>query len=235
MTTRSLFESKLTNIHRNLMEAHRDSADYAPSIVGAEREIVQRNLLSLILPTGYRLGTGTILDEHGHDSGQVDAVIEQPFSISFPVSSDSNRLYLASTVCAAFEIKSDLNAQRIEALEKIKKIKRLHRIRVNAGEHHLYDDVSIPAFVIGYKGPTSEERLEELFVQPRDRFYPNGILVIESELFYGRSAGGGWRIAQGKAPSILAFLACIVDSITYSGSHDALLDNYLPLIQSRTA
>lgn len=234
MTTTSLFESKLTNIHRNLMEAHRDSAGYAPSIIGAEREIVQRNLLSLVLPAGYRMGTGTILDEHGHDSGQVDAVIEQPFSISFPVSSESNRLYLASTVCAAFEIKSDLNAQRVDALDKISRIKKLRRIHVKPGDHHRYDDVSIPAFVIGYKGPKCQDKLEELFVNPRDRFYPNGILVIESELFYGRSAGGSWRIAQGKAPSILAFLACVVDSITYSGNHDAQLDSYLSLIQQST-
>lgn len=231
MQTTSLFEKKLANIHRNLMEAHRDSAGYAPSIIGAEREIVQRNLLSLVLPTGYRMGTGTILDEHGDDSGQVDAVIEQPFSISFPVSSESNRLYLASTVCAAFEIKSDLNSQRTDALAKIRKIKSLHRVRVNSGEHHLYDNVSIPAFVIGYKGPGSEEKLEELFVNPRDRFYPNGVLVVESELFYGRSAGGDWRIAKGKAPSILAFLACVVDSISYAGNHSAALDNYVPLIQ----
>lgn len=234
MHTTSLFERKLVNIHRNLMEAHRDSTGYAPSIVGAEREIVQRSLLSLVLPSGYRIGTGTILDEHGDDSGQVDAVIEQPFSISFPVSSESNRLYLASTVCAAFEIKSDLNVQRTDALAKIKKIKSLHRVRVNKGEYHLYDSVSIPAFVIGYKGPNSEEKLEELFVSPQDRFYPNGVLVIESELFYGRSAGGDWRIAQGKAPSILAFLACLVDSISFAGNNSASLDNYVSLIKRAT-
>lgn len=212
------------------MEAHRDSIGYAPSISGAEREIIQKKLLSLILPLGYRIGTGTIMDSHGNDSGQVDAVIEQPFSISFPISSENNRLYIASTVCAAFEIKSNLTTQRTDALDKVRKIKSLHRIEVKKGEVYSYDDVNIPTFLIGYKGPKTEKKLENLFVQPRDRFYPNGILVIESERFYGRSAGGGWRIAQGKAPSILAFLACVLDSIRYAGSHKTIVDSYVPLL-----
>lgn len=116
-----LLKNKLENIHFNLMAAYRDSALYAPSISGGEREVICKDLLSFVLPNGYRIGSGTIVDEFGNESGQVDAVIEQPFSISFPVMSDSNRLYLAASVCVAFEIKSDLNSQGKDAIKKIKK------------------------------------------------------------------------------------------------------------------
>ena len=75
---------KLGGLHETLMQTHKDSTSYAPSIAGAEREIINRTLLSLILAPSYRVSRGTIIDQHGEDSGEVDIVIEQPFSLSFP-------------------------------------------------------------------------------------------------------------------------------------------------------
>ena len=120
----NFLKQKLEGIHAGLIQAHEDSKQYAPSITGAEREIISRSLLSLALAPGYRIGTGTILDQHGDDSGQVDIVIEQPFSLSFPISSDQNRLFLAPSVCAAFEVKSDLARQGDDAMKKVAAIKR---------------------------------------------------------------------------------------------------------------
>jgi len=115
----NLFKNKLENIHSNMIECHRDSQKYSSSIIGDEREIFQSNLLSKILPSNYRFGSGTITDSEGRETGQIDTVIELPFSLSFPISTGNNRLYLADSVGAAFEIKSDLNKQWDEAIIKV--------------------------------------------------------------------------------------------------------------------
>lgn len=224
---------KLEGIHHSLMRAHADSANYAPSITGAEREIVNKQLLSLIIPPSYRVGTGTIIDQHKDESGQVDIVIEQPFSLSFPVSSDSNRLYLAPSVCAAFEVKSDLSKQGDEGMEKIKKIKELHRIPVKAGEHYNYDDISIPSFLIGFKGPDSEEGIDKIYGKFSDRLIPNGILCIESGIFYGREMSSkDWLIASGKAASLFAFLQCVTDALQSSGMNRFTLSDFSSVLKA---
>ncbi|SPO55770.1 conserved protein of unknown function [Pseudomonas sp. JV551A1] len=228
----NFLRQKLEGIHAGLIQSHADSKQYAPSITGAEREIVNRSLLSLALAPGYRVGTGTILDQHGDDSGQVDIVIEQPFSLSFPVSSDQNRLFLAPSVCAAFEVKSDLYRQGDDAMKKIAAIKKLHRILVKSGENHSYDDISIPAFIIGFKGPSTEKGIEKIYKSFSDRLIPNGILSIEGEIFYGRSPGSNKLvIAKGKETSVFAFLQCIAETLQYSGSNDFKLDEFRSLIE----
>jgi hypothetical protein len=107
-----LFKTKLRRIQSNLMSGHDDSAGFASAISGAERETVYSSLLSSVLPQGHRAASGAIVDCSGSETGQIDLVVEGARSISFPVASEKNRLFIAATVIAAFEIKSDLNAQK---------------------------------------------------------------------------------------------------------------------------
>lgn len=228
----NFLKQKLEGIHAGLIQAHADSKQYAPSITGAEREIINRSLLSLALAPGYRVGTGTILDQHGDDSGQVDIVIEQPFSLSFPISSDQNRLFLAPSVCAAFEVKSDLSKQGEDAMKKVAAIKDLHRIPVKSGEVHSYDEISIPTFIIGFKGPSTEEGIEKIYKNLSNKLIPNGILSIEGEIFYGKAPGpGGYIIATGKDASLFAFLQCVTETLQHAGNNDFKLDEFRSLIE----
>jgi hypothetical protein len=211
----ALFRRKLENIHSGLMERYRDSQHYSSPIVGEEREEVKKELLSLILPPGYRIGSGSITDSTGFETGQVDAVIEQPFSLSFPVATSTNRLYLADTVGAAFEIKSDLNTQGEEALDKIIEIRQLECYQSEQGEPILFDLLLIPSFIVSFAGPKQLKTLEKHYINPRNRFAPNGVLVIESGLFYGRSAEGRWHEANGRTGSLLAFFSCVISSLKF--------------------
>lgn len=160
-----LFAKKIENLHKNLMECYNDTEKYAPSIIGAEREIFNRELFQKILPSNYRVGAGTIVDSQNHETGQIDAVIELPFSLSFPISSNENRLYLADTIGAAFEIKSNLNQQWDEAILKIKEIKKLNRYSLKPGDFALLDTLKIPSYIISFKGP---KKLDTIFKKFED-------------------------------------------------------------------
>lgn len=227
---KDLFARKVENLHKNMMECHRDSQLYAPSITGAEREIFHRELLSKILPSSYRVGAGTIVDSNGIESGQVDAVIELPFSLSFPISSAENRLYLADTVGIAFEIKSDLNVQWDDALAKVREIKALSRKRMESHTYEKADTIKIPTFIIAFKGP---KKLDTIFekVNPGAVDAPDGVFIIESGIFYGRVAGvQNVMEVTGNSKSIIGFISCIYQVLHQYSSSTVNLDVYNNLL-----
>jgi len=226
-----LFRRKLENIHSSLLSCHRDTQYYSPSIIGDEREGIKKELLSLVLPPGYRIGAGTIVDVEGNETGQIDAVIEQPFSLSFPVAKAENRLYMADTVGAAFEIKSNLNTKGEKARLKMQEIRRLNRYKAELGKIVNFDFLHIPCFIMAYVGLKNFETIEKNFIKPREVLSPNGVLVIESELFYGRTAGGQWYKACGKAGCILAFLSCVIGSLSFTAQNDIDLHRYSKLLK----
>ncbi|MGI6370808.1 MAG: hypothetical protein GX372_01260 [Ignavibacteria bacterium] len=228
---KELFSKKIENIHKNLMECYRDTQKYSPTITGAEREIFNRELFQKILPTTYRVGAGTIVDNIGSETGQIDAVIELPFSLSFPISSGENRVYLADTIGAAFEIKSNLNDQWNEAIAKIEEIKTLNRHRVEKEEMTLLDTLKIPAFIISYTGQKKIETIYKKLENVQPKNWPDGILIVEDGIFYGRAAGCN-RVYEAENPSgsILAFISCLYKVLKKYSSNTADLDNYCEIL-----
>ncbi|CAH6888970.1 conserved hypothetical protein [Vibrio chagasii] len=226
----NLFKEKLENLHSALMSAHKDTIGYTSPVLGAEREIVNKQLLSHILPPSYRVGSGAIIDEDNRNTGHVDAIIEQPFSLSFPVASEANRLYVAGAVGAAFEIKSDLYNQKKEALDKVKEIKKIQRHAVSGSEFVMNDTLRIPTFIVSFKGYSKMSSLTDHFIKPTDFSYPDGVFIIESELFYGRSAAGNWYEGKGKSQSMLAFISCVTESLKVSNQQQFSLSNYSSLL-----
>jgi hypothetical protein len=77
-------------------------------IIGDEREIFVSHFLIQILPPHYRIGSGVITDAQGSKSTQLDIVIELPFTPSFSFVASTPRVYLADTIGAVIEVKSDL-------------------------------------------------------------------------------------------------------------------------------
>ena len=224
-----LLRTKLRRIQSNLMAGHDDSAGFASAISGAERETVYSSLLSSVLPQGHRASSGAIIDYSGLETGQIDLVVEGPRSISFPVASERNRLFIAATVVAAFEIKSDLKAQKIEALSKVKEIRKLKRYSIKEDDFVIFDRLQIPTFIVGYKGPSDISILERNFFS-RNKFGPNGVLSIDTSLFIGRSPGGDWQYAQGPEAAIFAFLSCLVESLEYYSHPPNYLSEYIDLL-----
>ncbi|MFL9921600.1 hypothetical protein PQR75_40865 [Paraburkholderia fungorum] len=235
MDSKQLFLKKLEDIHTSLMARYHETAGFSSAISGTEREVVMKELLQRVLPSSFRIGSGSILDASGKETGQVDAVIERPFSLSFPIGSESNRLYVADSVCAAFEIKSDLYRQGKEARTKIEQIRALHRFDMSDDKEERIiqgDALLIPSFIIGFKGHTTEEGLQENFIDPRNLYAPSGVLCIESELFYGQSPGGNWHMAKGKRACILGFLNCLANTLRYMASATMDLTRYERLVNA---
>ena len=188
------FNAKLRDIHTALMAVHRESAGYSSSITGSEREAINRHLMSTILPANHRCGTGTIVDAYGNESGQVDGIIELPYSLSFPLATagdgTGNRLYLADSVGAAFEYKSNLSAQADEALKKVEQIKALRRYRIPPNGI-VGASFRVQTFIIAFAGgPKDRDALEEKFLHPRRSPSADAVLLLEAEIFIGRTSDG---------------------------------------------
>lgn len=213
-----------------MLECHRDSQKYSSSIIGDEREIFQKNLLSKILPSNYRFGSGTITDSKGRETGQIDTVIELPFSLSFPISTGNNRLYLADSVGAAFEIKSDLFKQWDEAIRKIKEIQELNRYTINENDFALLDDLKIPAFIIAYKGFKNLDTIYKRLQNVESRYWPNGILIIESGIFLGLKNNSHYECV-GNSTSILGFVSHLYNYLNKYSKNIVDLNKYSELLK----
>jgi hypothetical protein len=229
---KELFSHKIQSIHDGLIQCYKETRHYSPTITGSEREIFQKELLEKILPNNYRIGAGSICDSYGAESGQVDLVIELPFSLSFPVSSGQNRLYLADSVGAAFEIKSNLNSQWDEAIEKVIEIKSLNRFRNDEGEIVLLDALKIPTFIVAYKGYTSINTIYKKLEAVNFRERSDGIFIIESGIFMGRSNSN--NLIESKTPkgSTLAFISCIYQYLQTYSKNITDLNSYIKLLNA---
>jgi hypothetical protein len=93
------------------------------AMVGDERELVLHGLLRETLPPIYRFGRGAITDATGQLTGQVDLVMELPFGPSLPMPAGSHRLYLAESVAAVVEIKSNLSSQWREVEQTVGRVR----------------------------------------------------------------------------------------------------------------
>ena len=85
-------------------------------------------------------------------SPQCDIVIEYMNTLSFPnIFPSSARLYLAESVCAVIEVKSDISGKWKEALNTGR---RLYGLVRPPGSTFSFDPPpeKIPFFAVGYKG-----------------------------------------------------------------------------------
>jgi hypothetical protein len=226
---------RLKEIHAELLHAHDNSHSYPSAISGSEREIVVHELLRHVLPPGHRIGSGMIVDKDGADTGQVDLVIEMPFSVSMPLSSPANRLYLAEGVGVAFEVKAHLGKQWDKAIEKVRRVGALRRHpffrpRDDERSFGLAQINTIPTILVGFDGPSQIRRLENRLAQTRS--WPDGILLIRPAIFYGRSQRG-WTIANGPAECLFGFLSCLIQLLDAQASMRANIEAYGSLFKTR--
>lgn len=164
------------------------------------------------MPPIYRFGTGDATDSAGHRSGQLDVVVELPFSPSLPStgSASPTRLYLAEGVAAVLEVKSNVASQWEEAQRTaslLAPLRRKFQFSLTMGQLPTPD---IPLFVVGYTGWKTVETLRSHIADN-----PNiaGVLVIDAGLFASSDRLGG-MVATG--PYALWGLICAMHSITNS-------------------
>ena len=164
---------------------------------GTERAAFIGDFLGRVLPAPFRFGTGDATDRTGKRSGQLDVVVEYPFMPSLPiVGGGTTRLYLAESVAAVIEVKSDVAAQWDEAVATATKLEPLRRefgATMTMGPAPLD---RIPIFVAGYHGWKQVDVVKsKLGEAPID-----GILVIDPGIFVstghfgGITATGSWSL-----------------------------------------
>jgi hypothetical protein len=117
-----IIENRLQAIQSCLMALHQggNTKEFPNEVKGGEREYIIGEYLSQLLPTWYRFGSGAITDAEGNTSGQLDIVVELPFSLSFPMIGYQQRLYLPNSVAVVIEVKSDLSKQWNEVLRLLR-------------------------------------------------------------------------------------------------------------------
>ncbi|MFW2578250.1 DUF6602 domain-containing protein [Aliarcobacter butzleri] len=194
-----------------------------PSVIqGNEREFFIQNVLSKILPNNIRFGSGVIVDPNDNYTGQVDIIIEKPFSMSFPISSSKDRVYLSDSVLAAIEIKSDLQRQADEAFGKVHEIKKLCTEKIKKGNRDIreYKDIKIPTFVVAYKSPKKTETIDKLVYEnsrKKNRIMADGVYCINEGFFDGRVPTGKepWIVSSSQAGSLAGFIFTLYEWLKF--------------------
>ena len=157
--------------------------------------------LQQVFPPIYRFGSGAIVDAIGNSTGQLDIVMELPFAPSFPLPGGAERLYLAESVAAVFEVKSQLSSQWKEVettVSKVRKLKRKLRLidpiefesspqpipKINVTEN-------IPLYAIGIKGYSDTQKISSRLSKTKKCDRPDGIFVFDSGAFVGVTEKSG--------------------------------------------
>jgi hypothetical protein len=118
---------RLAAIQDALLALHRGGGPMSSSTKGREREHFIHQFLEQVLPPVHRFGSGDIIDSSGNRSGQADIVIEHPRLPSLPHPGGKERLYLAESVAAVIEVKSDISSQWHDVEATAREIKKLRR------------------------------------------------------------------------------------------------------------
>lgn len=188
------------------------------STKGIERQAFVEGFLANVFPPTYRFGQGDATDVSGKRSGQLDVVVEYPFGPSLPLVGGSARLYLAESVAAVVEVKSNVASQWTEVLGTASALAPLSRKFGATMIMGQAPQLTIPLFAVGYKGWSTAEAVARYLSQTPT---VAGILVIESGLFAMQPAYGGLTV-QGEAEALWG-LVCGIHLVT-SGLRAASTD-----------
>lgn len=188
---------RLAGIHNQLIAVHQASSGMSSAAKGHERQEFIDKFLSQVLPTPFRFGTGDATDKDGRKSGQLDVVIEFPFGPSLPVvGGTTSRLYLAETVAAVIEVKSNVASQWNEAVSTAQQLFPLQR-SYGAAMKMGPELPKIPLFVASYSGWNQVQTVEQKIVSAQEI---GGILIIDPGIFVSSShfgsikATGPWAL-----------------------------------------
>lgn len=175
-----------------------------PCAIGTGRENAVKKQLEILLPYGYGVGSGFVIDSYGETSKQSDIVIYEKEFVSRFAINDANEYayYSCENVVAVGEVKSEASTNEIkDAIKKFKKIKELQRWTpegaknyrmflsrntVYGGETHSFDPLhnetdQIFTFLIAEKLPSLKIVSQALFeICGEDKnLYPNLLVSLD--------------------------------------------------------
>lgn len=221
MENRHVLE-RLRGIQQILRGVHQAGAQMSADTKGQERAAFVDQFLSQVLPLPYRFGKGDATDIAGRRSGQLDVVVEYPFSPSLPLGVGTSRLYLAEGVAAVIEVKSDVAGQWTEVERTARLLAPLTRkmgMLMTTGSE---PTPNIPLFVVGYTGWTQLETVQRhLQAAPEVA----GVLVIDPGVFVSNARFGGikatgpwamWGLVSSLYGAVSSLLAAANEPLRYA-------------------
>jgi hypothetical protein len=176
---------RLAGIQQALMAQHLGGHGLPNAVVGDERETFLREFLQKVFPAHRRFATGVITDSQDRISGQVDIAVEFPFTPSFPMPGNDQRLLLAECVAIAIEVKSDLVGQWQQVRDTTRQIKLLQRQLNPIMVLGQVPGPAIPCVAVGYTGHATVDGLANRLVTTPEAERPDAALVINSGCFVG--------------------------------------------------
>ena len=199
-----LLKNRLTGLISGLRSVHEAGGGLSSSTKGSEREAFINTILKSVIAPPFRVGSGDIIDAEGNQSGQLDIVIEHGGGISFPlVAHETPRLYLAESVCAVVEVKSNLSDQWSEVEATARKLNNVKRLNVRKTSHNNEYD-PLPLLAVGYKGWSKLET----YYQHIQNSGVAGILSIDPAIFVHSSFFSGDHNGKDEK-AIYGFILCL--------------------------
>jgi hypothetical protein len=218
---------RLAALQKILMAHYEGGSNLPNAVKGDEREVFIREFLSKMFPNQFRFTSGAITDPSNSIcelSGQNDIILELPFSPSFPLLVEDQRLVLTDSVAAIIEVKSNLSKQWDQVLKTLNKVRLLTRKIdwIQASESGIHDflgikykdiDEKIPFFVVSYKGYKKLSSLENRLKKIPNNIKPDGVLIIESGVFVYKDIKETDEKGLYAFISVLTALFCILVSV----------------------
>ena len=219
---KDFFYSKIEAVQKQLM-THYQGSNPSSASKGRERETFINEYLKKVLPNTFRFGDGEIIDNTKFSTGQLDIVIENSLFPSLSSISGTPRLYLAESVGAVIEVKSDLVSEWNEVLktvDKVRKIKKEYSGNIFLG----CDDFTktIPFFAVGYKGWQKEETVREKLKNSG----VDGILIIDPGIFIASNLFNLSKKYNG-AWALWGLITCLSESLNAIKIVNADLEKYV--------
>lgn len=233
-----LFAKSIEGLHHDLINGYQRTKEFPSAVSGREREIFIEQLLSRILPPGFRFGSGVIIDSTGaNETGQIDLIIERPHSASLPVGISNQRLYAAETVAAAFEVKSNLSKQWGDVeetwgrLEAMRVLGEPEFYKEDGGQYfgHTFDHF-VPMFMVGFSGYSSLDGLSKRLGMWGKRPSFRGAFIVDSGVFIGRSGSHGRQTKNVEAEGprgLAAFISILLDTILANPHRNPRFGEYI--------
>ena len=184
------------------------------TVKGTEREVFVTSFLREMFPPQFRFGSGFVVDADGNMTGQLDVIVELPLAPSFSIGPGAPRVYLADTVGAVIEVKSDLRPasewKRLEhqlrartnrkkpSFKALNEVKRQVLVQRAIGE--IGESQTIPAYAVGYEGFANltdlEARMKQKIREAQQGYisWLRGVLIIKQPTLF---VGNDGTTAQG--------------------------------------
>lgn len=215
-----LLAQRLGAIRNQLIAAYEVGKPLSNEAKGTEREVFITTFLAEALPKIYRFGTGDAVDHDGRHSGQLDVVVEYPFSPSLPAVGGSGvRMYPAVGIACVLEVKSTLSTQWSQVEATSKKLLPLQRQFLTTFTMGDAPQQRIPFIAVGFQGWVSRDELIER-VMSTDGV--DGALSIREGFFVSKALRAYWEGDE----ALWAFLAVVNQHLVSLQSAAINLFNY---------